>query len=64
MSPLPHPPALPAPGRHEARLALRVGDRSHLTLDIAITSGGLLAIGALVSMILLSTATIVATARR
>jgi len=57
-------PDLPAHNRHEARLAIDVGASSHLSVEVAITSAGLLAIGGLVSMILLSTAAIVVVARR
>ncbi len=49
--------------RHRARLKLKVGRRSRLEVDIAISSSGLLAIGGLASSILLSTAVIVRTAR-
>lgn len=61
---MPDPIRRSAPSRHQARLALDTGRRASLSLEIAITSAGLLAIGGLVSMILLSTATIVAVARR
>ncbi len=55
----------PAP-RHDlqhARLAIRIGKRARLTADVAVTDRGLLAIGALVSAILLSTAVVVHAAR-
>lgn len=44
---------------HHGRLALSIGKRMSLEVEVAITSGGLLAIGGLVSMILLSTSAIV-----
>ncbi len=61
---MPDPIRRSAPSRHQARLALDAGRQASLSLEIAITSAGLLAIGGLVSMILLSTATIVAVAWR
>lgn len=48
---------------HRGRLALSIGKRTSLEVEVAITSGGLLAIGGLVSMILLSTAVIVRAAK-
>jgi hypothetical protein len=50
--------------RHRARLKLKVGRRSALRLDLAISSSGLLAIGGLVSSILLATAVVVQVATR
>jgi len=50
--------------RHRARLKLKVGRRSALRLDVAIGSSGLLAIGGLVSSILLATAVVVQVATR
>lgn len=47
-----------------ASLALAIGKRSGLKADVTVTPTGLLAIGALVSAILLSTAAIVHAARR
>lgn len=52
------------PVRHRARASIRLGKRSRLDARIAVTSGGLLAIGALVSSILLSTAVLVHVAVR
>jgi hypothetical protein len=49
--------------RHRARLRLKIGRRSALRADVAISSSGLLAIGGLVSSILLSTAVIVRAAK-
>ncbi|WP_293873220.1 hypothetical protein [Sphingomonas sp. UBA978] len=49
--------------RHHARLKLKIGRRSVLRADVAISSSGLLAIGGLVSSILLSTAVIVQVAK-
>jgi len=49
--------------RHRGRLTLRIGRRSALRADLAIGSSGLLAIGGLVSSILLSTAVLVRVAR-
>lgn len=61
------PDLRPVPNRptndQRARLALDIGDQSRLSVDVAVTPAGLLAIGGLVSMILLSTAVIVAVAR-
>ena len=55
-----NPIAVPRPHRrHKGRLTVRIGRRSSLRLDVAIDSTGLLAIGGLVSSILLSTAVIV-----
>jgi len=47
-----------------AQLGLRIGDRTTLSMEVTVTSTGLLAIGALVSGILLSSAVIVRAARR
>jgi hypothetical protein len=49
--------------RHRARLRLKIGRRSALRADVAIGTSGLLAIGGLVSSILLSTAVIVRAAK-
>lgn len=49
--------------RHRARLKLKVGTRSAFQADVAISSSGLLAIGGLVSSILLSTAAMVRVVR-
>ena len=49
--------------RHRIRLRLKIGRRSALRADVAIGSSGLLAIGGLVSSILLSTAVIVRVAK-
>jgi hypothetical protein len=49
--------------RHRVRLRLKIGRRSALRADVAIGSSGLLAIGGLVSSILLSTAVIVRVAK-
>jgi hypothetical protein len=56
--------AQPAPDVQHAQLALRIGDRTNLTMEVRVTSTGLLAIGALVSSILVSSAVIVRAARR
>ena len=50
-------PDLPLPNR--AKATIRIGRHSRLTARIAITTPGLLATGALVSAILLSTAVLV-----
>ncbi|WP_445193684.1 hypothetical protein ACT009_07360 [Sphingomonas sp. Tas61C01] len=47
-----------------ASLTVAIGKRSALKADVTVTPSGLLAIGALVSSILLSTAVIVHAARR
>ena len=49
--------------RHRAHLKLKVGRRSTFQADVAISSSGLLAIGGLVSSILLSTAVVVRVAK-
>jgi hypothetical protein len=46
-----------------AKLAISFGQRANLTAEIAVTTSGLLAIGILVSGILLSAATIVRVAK-
>ena len=51
-----------APTLHRARGSLSIGRAAELKAEVEITSGGLLAIGGLVSAILLSTAGIVRTA--
>ncbi len=48
-----------APAYQHARFALRIGQAGGIGADVAVTSGGLLSIGALVSAILLSTAVLV-----
>lgn len=57
-------PPLGNPGDQHARFTLALGRRTSMTAEVSVTSSGLLAIGALVSSILLSTAVIVHTARR
>ncbi|WBH17383.1 hypothetical protein [Sphingomonas radiodurans] len=54
----------PAPVYHRGKIALRIGRRTKLSVGVTVTSQGLLAIGALVSSILLSTAVIVSVAVR
>jgi hypothetical protein len=55
---------LPAiPDRQHAALSLRLGKRARLSAEVTVTSRGLLAIGGLVSSILVSTALIVHVAR-
>ena len=56
-------PKPPSPHRQNATLKLRVGRRASLKLDISVTDRGLVAIGALVSSLLVSTALIVHAAR-
>jgi hypothetical protein len=56
--------AQPAQDIQHAQFGLRIGDRTNLTLEVRVTSTGLLAIGALVSSILVSSAVIVRAARR
>lgn len=58
------PVAAPAPARQEARARIRLGKRSRFDAQLSVTSGGLLAIGALVSSILLSSAVLVHVAVR
>ena len=60
------PPSILAPpyATQQARVAVAIGRRTSLTAEVAVTPSGLLAIGSLVSAILLSTAVIVHTARR
>jgi len=53
-----------AHGPHRAAVRLRLGRRARLDMHVAIGSDGLLAIGALVSAILLSSAAIVVAAKR
>ncbi|ODP36217.1 hypothetical protein [Sphingomonas turrisvirgatae] len=45
--------------RHEARIGAAIGRHTRLIADVRISSSGLLAIGGMVSMILLSTAVLV-----
>jgi len=56
-------PVRPNDAQHAA-LALRIGKRTRLRAEVAVTPLGLLSIGALVSSILLSSAVIVRAARR
>ncbi len=58
------PAPAPPPGTQHARLAIGIGTRARIEAEVAVTPQGLLAIGALVSAILLSTAVIVRAARR
>jgi hypothetical protein len=55
--------ALPAQDVQHAQFGLRIGERTNLSMEVRVTSTGLLAIGALVSGILLSSAVIVRAAR-
>jgi hypothetical protein len=57
-------PSIDRDARQRARLSLRVGRRARLTVRVDVTADGLLAIGALVSSILLSTAVLVGVATR
>ncbi|MGI4731045.1 MAG: hypothetical protein ACRYFW_04755 [Janthinobacterium lividum] len=63
-----HDPAAVAPSVSEdmqrATLRIAAGKRVSLTMEVAVTSRGLVSIGALVSSILLSTAVVVAVATR
>lgn len=54
----------PAPprSRQRAKLSVRVGRRARVVASVSVTGGGLLAVGALVSSVLLSTAVLVRTA--
>lgn len=54
----------PAGASEQAQVSLRFGDRAGLRMDARMTPAGLLAIGAMVSGILLSTAVLVGTALR
>lgn len=47
------------PPRHRAKATIRIGRHSRFTARVDVTSTGLLAVGALVSSILLSTAVLV-----
>lgn len=58
------PAIAPAPLYQRAKISLRVGRRTRLVLGARVTSGGLLAIGGMVSSILLSTAVLVGAAGR
>ena len=58
------PPAAPRKPTQRARLSLRVGKHSRISARVDVTSEGLLAIGGLVSSILLSTAVLVGVAVR
>ena len=53
-----------APAPHRASGTLSIGRRAELKIEVEISSGGLLAIGGLVSAILLSTAVLVGVATR
>ncbi len=53
--PVAHPPA----AHHRARATIRIGRHTRLSARIDITTPGLLAVGALVSSVLLSTAVLV-----
>jgi hypothetical protein len=53
----------PREGVQHARLAITFSKRASVTAEVSVTSGGLLAIGGLVSAILLSTAVLVRSAR-
>jgi len=55
---------LSRPPVHRAEITLRAGRRVGIRLSGTITSHGLLAIGGLVSMILLSTAALIAVAQQ
>ena len=52
------------PSGHSASLDLRVGNHLMIKAETRVTTGGLLAIGALVSGIILATVPLVAAARR
>lgn len=52
------------PATQHARVTLRLGRRGRVTAEVGMTAGGLLAIGGMVSAILLSTAILVRAARR
>jgi len=54
----------PSPDIQQAHLSLTIGKRMRLAVDVRVTPRGLLAIGSLVSAILLSTAVLVHAARR
>lgn len=56
--------ARPFADRQQALFAVRIGKRAKLTAEVSVTSSGVLAIGVLVSSILLSTAFIVRATRR
>lgn len=62
--PLPVPRGAQAPAHHHARARIRLGKRTRFHARVDVTSGGLLAIGGLVSSILLSTAVLVHVAVR
>ncbi|MFV0622494.1 hypothetical protein ACBY01_00595 [Sphingomonas sp. ac-8] len=53
---------LPADGRQRAAVSVRLGKRQRLQASVEVTPAGLLAIGGLVSAILLSTAVLVRSA--
>jgi hypothetical protein len=57
------PMVQPTAGVHRARFALKLGDRAGMVAEATITSGGLVAVGALVSSIVLASAVIVLAAR-
>ena len=54
----------PSKDVQQAHLSLTMGKRTRLAVDVRVTPRGLLAIGGLVSAILLSTTALVHTARR
>lgn len=56
--------ATAAAARQSTSIELHAGDRVRLAARVELTPGGLLAIGGMVSMILLSSAAIVRAARR
>jgi hypothetical protein len=58
------PAIVPAPVYQRGKISLRVGRRTRLVVSASVTSGGLLAIGGLVSSILLSTTILVGVAVR
>ena len=58
-------PALPSrPAVHRAEASVTFGKRAGMRASVEVTSGGILAVAALVSGILLSSAVIVRSARR
>jgi hypothetical protein len=62
-APPPPPTVVAPPGAQQAHFAIRIGERAGLSADVTVTSAGLLAIGGLVSAILLSTAVLVRAAK-
>jgi len=57
-------PAIRPPDMQQARFTMSIGGRASMTAEVSVTPAGLLAIGALVSGILLSSAVIVRAAKR